>query len=224
MIAEDADVNFALCDSAVADFAFTSRCHRSNFSNYECEVAAALFVYIRRPYQSIGCRQESGLTHTAQWWTDPLSQFDTNQSTRLDALRTCTREQAISFVWNLAKAEHYDHRYRPGFGFSSFDRYPNIRFYLMKTLQRHDNHRWKQIVLWHLHDLAPIMSLCSGADPTYDERQSRRRRLNAPQRREDSSQCSGSRERERRNRILLGMALVVILIGKNNGVRATIQS
>ena len=108
--------------------------------------------------------------------------------------------------------------------FSLFDRNPDIGLYIIKTLQRHDNHRWKQIVLWNLHDLAPIMSLCSGADPTYDARLSRRRRLNAPQRREDNSQCSGSREWERQNGILLSMALVVILIGKNNGVRATIQS
>ena len=83
----------------------------------------------------------------------------------------------------------------------------------LDDLRRHENFDWNQIIVYYAgHGL---QSLYSGAVPTYDARQSRRRRLNAPELREDNSQSSESRERERENGTPLSMALVVILIGKN---------
>ena len=53
----------------------------------------------------------------------------------------------------------------------------------------------EQIEWWYCYYWVLLWSgLSSGAIPNHDARQLRRRRLNAPQRREDNSQCSESRE------------------------------
>ena len=56
----------------------------------------------------------------------------------------------------------------------------------------------EQMELWSCYYWVILFSgLCAGAFSIHDARQFRRRRLNAPRQREDNSQCSESRERER---------------------------
>ena len=93
----------------------------------------------------------------------------------------------------------------------SLDRHPDGGLRIIRTLRRHESYRLKQIEFGYCCYWAHVLqSLDSGAVPTYDARQSRKRLLNAPRRRDDNSQCSELREWERHNWYLFSMALMVL--------------
>ena len=76
----------------------------------------------------------------------------------------------------------------------SFDRYPNIHLHTFDDLRCHENFRWKEHTKHYY--ACGLICPCSAAIPASDARPSRRRRLNAPQLREDNSQCSDPSEEE----------------------------
>ena len=90
----------------------------------------------------------------------------------------------------------------------SLDRHPDGGLRIMRTLRCHESHRLKQIET--LDCYYALLSLCSGAVPTYNARLSRRRPLNALRRRDDNSQCSELREWECHDWYLFSMALMVL--------------
>ena len=89
--------------------------------------------------------------------------------------------------------------------------HPNRGLRITRTLRCHESHRLKQIRFCYGYYSAHVLqSLDSGAVPTYDARQSRKRLLNALRRQDDNSQCSELREWERHNWYFFSMALVIM--------------
>ena len=141
---------------------------------------------LKCPFHYVGCHQEFGRLQESLWWAHQSTHFRTRRSSPLDGqrLQAMDRHELFSLLTRTI-CNPYD-----------------------------DQDKWVGCLMW-LNDLLDLLPgdkepvsverlfyvICCGhgfgALPVHEVRQSRRRRLNAPGRREDNSECSESRERER---------------------------